>query len=221
MTYPYFPQRWLITTPDLSGDPDVFPLIPGQLFVSQKSPTFPKTIVKQSVSGREVRAGLSSAPLWQFKVGYEFIRDRGPGQNDLQKLYAFFCSRQGQLGTFHYYDPTDNLVPDCPTGTGDGETTTFQFQRQVAPGTPYAFTEPVYALNGAPTVRVNGVASTAFGVGAYGALVFDTAPPVGAQITWSGSFLFLCRFSQDQIDPAQMCQGLWSLDGLTFRSWKP
>jgi hypothetical protein len=54
MSSPYLPTRWLVTTPDLADDPDVFPLLPGQMFVSQKAPSW-TTTVKTSASGRQVR----------------------------------------------------------------------------------------------------------------------------------------------------------------------
>jgi uncharacterized protein (TIGR02217 family) len=219
MSYPYLPTRWLVTTPNLADDPDVFPLLPGQMFVSQKAPTW-TTTVKTSASGRQVRATCASAPIWSFKVGYDFIRDRITTP-ELARLLGFFNTRQGQLGSFFYYDPTDNAVVDQPVATGDGQLTTFQLTRTVGAGGPYAFVEPVYVLNGTPTVTVAGAATTAFSLGAYGSITFTTPPPEGAAIAWSGGFMFWCRFTTDQITPAQQVASLWSLDGLTFESLKP
>jgi len=219
MSSPYLPTRWLITTPNLSDDPDVFPLLPGQMFVSQKAPTW-TTTVRTSASGRQVRATSASSPIWSFKVAYEFLRDRITTP-ELAKLLGFFNTRQGQLGSFFYYDPGDNTVLDQPVATGDGQLATFQLTRTVGAGSPYAFVEPVYALNGAPAVSVGGVATTAFSIGPYGAIVFATPPAEGAAITWSGSFMFWCHFTADQIAPAQQVLSLWSLDGLTFESLKP
>ncbi len=219
MTSPYLPTRWLITTPDLADDPDVFPLLPGQMFVSQKAPTW-STTVKTANSGRQVRASYASTPTWSFKVAYEFVRDRVTTP-ELSKLLGFFNTRQGQLGSFFYFDPGDNAVVNQPVAIGDGRLTTFQLTRTVAAGGPYAFVEPVYALNGTPAVTVAGAATTAFSIGPYGSIVFAAPPAEGAPIVWSGGFLFWCRFTTDQIAPAQMVASLWSLDGLTFQSLKP
>jgi uncharacterized protein (TIGR02217 family) len=219
MSSPYLPTRWLVTTPNLADDPDVFPLLPGQMFVSQKAPSW-TTTVKTSASGRQVRAASASAPIWSFKVGYDFIRDR-VATPELAKLLGFFNTRQGQLGSFFYYDPTDNAVVDQPVATGDGRLATFQLTRTVAAGGPYAFVEPVYVLNGTPTVTVAGAATTAFSLGAHGSITFTTPPPQGAAIAWSGGFMFWCHFTTDQITPAQQVASLWSLDGLTFESLKP
>ena len=218
-SYPYLPMRWLVTTPDLADDPDVFPRLPGQGFVAEKTPVW-STTVRASASGRQVRASQCSTPTWRFKVAYEFIRDR-VSQAELARLYGFFNTRGGQLGSFFYYDPGDNLVSGQAVATADGTTTTFQLVRTVGAGGPYAFTEPVYVLNGSPVVTVNGTAATGFSVGEYGQVVFSSAPPENAAIAWSGSFLFWCRFSQDTVSPAQMVQSLWSLDGLQFESVKP
>ncbi len=218
-SYPYLPLRWLVTTPDLADDPDVFPRLPGQGFVAEKTPVW-STTVRTAASGRQVRASQCSTPTWRFKIGYEFIRDRITSA-ELARLYGFFNTRQGQLGSFYYYDPNDNLVAGQPVAIADGVSTTYQLTRTVAPASPYAFVEPVYILNGTPAVSVAGVPSTGFGVGEYGQIVFSAPPPEGAQIAWSGSFLFWCRFSQDTVSPAQMVASLWSLDGLQFESVKP
>ena len=76
-------------------------------------------------------------------------------------------------------------------------------------------------LNGHPSVSVAGAPATGLAVGEYGQIVFSAPPAEGAAISWSGSFLFWCRFSQDTVSPAQMVASLWSLDGLQFESVKP
>jgi uncharacterized protein (TIGR02217 family) len=218
-TYPYLPMRWLVTTPDLADDPDVFPRLPGQGFLVEKTPVW-STTVRVAASGRQVRASQVSTPTWRFKVAYEVLRDR-PSQAELQRLYGFFNTRCGQLGSFYYYDPGDNAVAGQPVATADGVTTTFQLVRTVDAGGVSPFTEPVYVLNGAPSVLVNGQPATGWSVGDYGQVSFSTPPAENAAISWSGSFLYWCRFSQDTLSPAQQVQSLWSLDGLQFESVKP
>ncbi len=67
MTYPYLPTRWLITTPDLADDPDVFPLLPGQTFLAQKAPGW-STTTRKAASGRQVRASQCVAsPTWSLQ----------------------------------------------------------------------------------------------------------------------------------------------------------
>jgi hypothetical protein len=90
----------------------------------------------------------------------------------------------------------------------------------VGAGTDYPWIEPVYGVSGAPTVYVNG-AVTAATLNAYGVISFATPPANGAAISWSGTFMFLCHFTQDDLQPSQMVKGLWSLDGLEFESLLP
>lgn len=214
----YIPTRWVLTEADVSDDPDVFPLIPGMMFVTKKSPTF-NTSIQTMISGREVGKANWSSPRWAFQVQYEFIRSR-PTQPDLMKLFGFFSTRLGRFAAFYYSDPSDNTVSGDVIGTGDGTTTTFQFARLLG-GTTYGVLEPIYVLNGTPTVTINGTPSSDFTVGSYGSLVFGTPPPAGAVIAWSGQFMFLCRFDQDNLDAAQMVKDLWSNNGLNFISRKP
>jgi hypothetical protein len=210
-----------VTASDLNNSADIFPLLSGQNFLAQKSPTFPATNVRKSVTGREIRVGFSDIPTWQFKAEYEFLKENSPTDSQVQRLFAFFCSRQGQFGTFYFYDPYDHTVTTTSFGTGDGSTTAFQLYRQVGYGTVNAFSEPVFVIYGTPTIYVAGVATTSFNYGSFWTINFTTAPASGAPLTWTGSFMFLCRFAVDQIDPAQMMSNLWSLDGLEFTSWNP
>ena len=214
------PSRWLLTASDLSTDPDVFPVLPGQEFVAKKSPQW-STGIKRAASGREIRIPYWSFPLWSFQVKYEFLRQRPPSKDELGQLWAFFNSRQGKAGFFYYLDPNDNQVSNQVVGVGDGLRIGFQLNRTVGANSPSPFVEPVAVIWTQPTVTVGGAATTAFTIGPYGAIQFSTAPAAGAQIVWSGQFLFLCRFDEDQLDASQMFKDLWSQGGLNFVSIKP
>ena len=217
MSQPYLPSRWLISAANLSDDPDTFPLLAGQSFLTRKAPTF-NTAIATATSGRERRRQVWSYPRWKFAVAYEFIRDY-PGAPEIAKLRAFFNAHGGRYQQFFYNDPSDNSVTGQSIGTGDGVTTTFQLTRSITIGN-ISYTEPVRGVSGTPTIAVNGAATTAYTIGAYGSITFTTAPPLGQAITWTGTFLFVCRFDQDELDAAQMVQQLWSQSGLSFISVK-
>lgn len=202
------------------NDPRVFPHFPMQDYLSQKSPTFPPTIIRRSVSNREVRASFGDYPIWQFKVALEGVRDK-PGASEIQRLYAFFCNSYGQFKEFYYYDPYDNAVSAQPFGAGDGVTAAFQIFREVGPDSPQPFAEPVYVLYGTPIVTINGTPTTDFTISGYGTITFGTAPGNTDVLAWSGSFMFLCRFAADQIDAAQMVKRIFSFQGIPFTSWLP
>lgn len=215
----FLPTRWLITEASLSDDPDIFPLLPGQLFLSTKAPEW-STSVKRSVSGRERRNARWSTPIWTFRVAYEMLRNR-PGSKDLEKLYTFFNLRSGQFLPFYYYDPTDCRVESQPLGVGNGVIDTYPLVRSFAYGearwsqtvfTTIALPMPVFMVD---DVAVPAVISN------NNTVVFETPPADGSVITWTGYFMFRCRFNQDMIEPAQMVTDLWDLTaGIEFVSIK-
>jgi uncharacterized protein (TIGR02217 family) len=53
-------------------------------------------------------------------------------------------------------------------------------------------------------------------IGPLGKITFNSAPAAAAALTWSGNFMFLCRFDDDSLDTAQMMNGLWSASGLSL-----
>jgi uncharacterized protein (TIGR02217 family) len=215
MASPFAPVRWLIDNPNIT-DPEIFPLLPGQTFVTDKRPLW-ATDVARSRSGREVRVSWMSAPLWNFEVSYEVLRE-APGFDELSRLFAFFNVRAGKFGTFWYYDPSDHDAVNENIGQGNGIATIFQLTRS-----SYGFTEPIYKTFGTPTIYKNGIEVSAadYTLTDHGVLVFDTAPANGVQVSWTGEFMYWCRFDQDDLSATEMVQRLWSQDGLKFVSLKP
>ncbi|WP_404711736.1 DUF2460 domain-containing protein [Sphingomonas sp. MMS24-J13] len=213
MTQSYLPSRWLITAPNFADDVDVFPLLPGFGFVASKQPQW-NTAVSQASSGRERRRMAWSYPLWNFKVAYEVLRD-GPNYRELERLQAFFNAHAGKYAEFFFCDPSDNHVADQRFGTGDGVTTGFQLNRTIGAGN-LTFAEPVRGLFNTPIMKVDGAVTSGFTIGPLGRITFASPPNPGTALTWSGNFLFLCRFDQDDLDTQQLMQGLWSQSGLAF-----
>jgi len=213
----YLPTRWLITSDPSIDDPDVFPELIGQSFLVAKTPTWATKIATTS-SGRERRRKTWSYPRWQFKVAYEVLRDL-PATPDLDRLAAFFLLHAGQYQEFFFYDPGDNTVTSQRFGTGDGVTTTFQLTRSMTFGGS-TFTEPVGGVLGTPTVFADTTPISAFTIGPRGSITFTTAPASGKALTWTGRFMFVCRFDDDTLELNQMMQSLWSQSGLSFTSTK-
>lgn len=215
----FLPVRWLIADTTPYSDPDIFPLLPGQMFLSLKAPEW-STSVKRSVSGRERRNARWSEPIWSFQVAYEMIRNR-PSSKDLERLYAFFNLRSGQFLPFYYYDPTDCQVENQFLGVGDGVATSYPLIRSFSYATA-RWDQGVFTTFSLPppTFMVNGIAAVAT-IENNNRVVFEVPPPVGATVTWSGYFMFKCRFNQDRIEPAQMVSDLWDLTaGIEFVSIK-
>jgi uncharacterized protein (TIGR02217 family) len=186
----------------------VFPSLPGLTWDVGMSPQF-STRVQQSVSGREVRAALMAYPLWKFSLAYELLR-ADLAYSELQTLTGFFLQRQGMFDSFLYLNPVDHQVTAQPFGTGNGSTTRFVLARSFG-----GFAEPVQNSTGI-TVYVNGVSTSAYVIDSTGAVVFNTAPPSGAALTWSGQFYYRCRFLDDVADFNNFMYQLWELKKLEF-----
>ena len=213
------PSRWVVTETPISNAADVLPALAGRKMESTKTPHF-STGVKSLASGREVRTSFWSSPKWSFNLSYEFIRNRVT-QPELSKLWGFFATQLGKFGAWFYQDPYDNTVTGGTLGVGNGTATDFQATRTLAAATGYAFNEAVYAFYLQPTIYINGTPTVAFTVQPWGVIRFNTAPTAGAALTWSGGFLFVCRFEQDDLATEQMFFDLFSAKGLNFVSLKP
>ena len=213
----YLPTRWLVTADPTIDDPDVFPTLIGQSFLLAKTPTWATKIATAS-SGRERRRKTWSYPRWQFKLSYEVLRDL-PATPDLDRLAAFFQLHAGQYQEFFFLDPGDNSVVGQMFGVGDGSSTTFRLTRSMAFGSA-SFSEPVGGVLGTPTVFADATPVASFTVGPRGTVTFASAPAAGKVLTWTGRFMFACRFDDDALELNQMMQSLWSQNGLSFTTIK-
>jgi uncharacterized protein (TIGR02217 family) len=209
-----YPTRTVITTADLSQDADVFPILPGEDFLLAKSPQF-STGMQMAASGREIRVGYWSSPKYNFSVRHNALR-RYANMDEAQRLLAFFNSREGRFGVFYYWDDEDYQVNGDQFAVGDGQSTTFQLGRILAKGTPQATFEPIRAVWTEPTIEIAGTPASGFTIGTTGTVTFASPPAYGAALTWTGQFLYLCRFDQDTLDMAQLLSLLWSQKGLKF-----
>jgi RHS repeat-associated protein len=139
-------------------------------------------------------------------------------QDEIDQMWVFFNTCAGMYAEFGYLDPYDNAATAMPFGTGNGSATQFQLTRTTTAG-GLSFTEPLFAFVGTPVIYRNGVATTAFTI-SNGLVTFTTAPANGVALTWTGQYMFLCRFEEDSISPKQMMSQFWSLDGVAFKSVK-
>lgn len=191
----------------------IFPTLPGLKWDVVKQPQF-STIVHRSISGKEIRGSFWSYPLWTFKVSFEVLRN--DATNELKTLMGFFLQRQGSYDTFLFEDPDDKTVTGQTIGTGDGTTTLFQLIRTFG-----GFVEPVFNLNGTPSIYLNGVLQTSgYSVGSTGIVTFTAAPGNGVAITADFSYYFRVRFTQDQAEFSKFMKDLWELKKCEFVSVK-
>lgn len=200
----------------MSETPPAFPALPGQGWSVHKRPTF-ATRLAPHVSGREVRASLYTAPLWEFELTFDGLASGlafpGLGANSLQALLGLFLRCQGRFGTFLYTDPTDDTVAGGAIGVGDGATRAFPAQRTLG-----GFSEPVGWVTALRGVTINGVPAGGWGLATPNRIVLPAAPAAGAVIGADFSFAYLCRFLDDVQDFENVMAGLWKAEALKFRS---
>jgi uncharacterized protein (TIGR02217 family) len=118
-----------------------------------------------------------------------------------REIKRMFLVCRGMLHAFRFKDELDNTASDEVFAIGDGTTDEFQLLKvSVADGVEYQ--RNVYALRigTPPTITVDEVPTTAFTVNdRTGKVLFDTPPPPGSVLRWSGPFDLWVRFATDEI----------------------
>jgi len=187
-----------------------------------------KSVVQEAWGGKETLFPAWSYPRHQWSMPFTVLRIgtlEGGTFNELQQLMGFVNSVNGAGIPFYYSDPDDNSVSsDVAINTnvpgsnlGDGTTTTFQLSRTMS-----GFVEPILNINVLTTVFVSGVPTGAFTLAANpsGIITFTSAPAASAPVTWTGTFYFLCRFVDDQIEFEKFVSGRYELKKLQWINLK-
>ena len=192
----------------------VFPSLPGITYPVKRSPNW-SAVKNDALSGKKTRFSLFSYPTYSYEVPFSFLRSDASNL-EWQTLMGFINSLNGPVQLFGFIDPDDHTVSNQNFGVGDGATTgPFQLVRAMG-----GFTEPVFLLNGAPTIKIAGTPTAAFTVDGYGAVTFNSAPANGAALTWTGSYYIPCRLDEDSTDVSKFLTTIWELKALKFSSEK-
>jgi len=197
---------------------DVFPVLKGLTFNNTRTPVW-STITHKSVSGKQQRASLWSYPIWRYKLSYEILR-ADEAHQELQTLVGFFLEHRGAWDSWLYEDPSDNTVTGQSIGIANGARTEFQLVRTYG-ANGNSFAEPMTAIKGAPTIKVDGVTvdPVNYTVGDTGLVTFATAPESGA-ITADFSYYFRCHFTADEMEFNQFMYQLWEAQTVEFETVK-
>ena len=191
----------------------IYPDLIGLSFGSIKTPEF-KTVIKQSLSGKEARTPLRTYPIWTFQLNYEFLRTDST-INELKSLVGFYNQCKGAYDTFLYKDQYDNNETNQTFGVGNGSSKNFQLIRDMG-----GFVDIIQAPNTSSLeIKINGVVTTAYTV-SNGIIIFNSAPASGAVLTWSGDFYFPCRFADDSVEFTQFMYNLWEAKKVNLVSVK-
>ena len=159
-----------------------------------------------------------SYPRYKFKLSYSFLR-QGGALNDLATLVGFFNARGGDFDSFLFTDVDDCTVTAQGFGTGDAATTQFQLVRGFG-----GFVEPVFDVNSAPLIYVNGALKTLgsdYTLSAAGLVTFAAAPGAALAITWTGTYYRRMYFAQSTAEFSKFMSNLWELKTVELESWKP
>lgn len=171
-----------------------------------KTPRF-NTIAQETAAIQgSVYVAAAQYPVWDFKLTIPYITGRIDDPSSvIAQLLALFLAAKGRAGTFVFQDPNDYMVTAYPFATGDGSSIAFQLLRPI--GTQQ---DIVQNVNGTPVISINGVPTTLFSIDDHGIVTFNSPPTLGAVITWTGTFNFLLRFTDDSFQ---------DLTGILNDSW--
>lgn len=169
------------------------------------------TLTDSALSGKVATLQLQQYALYSWELSYELIRD-DVSPSELKMLVGLFNSVQGQYDTFLYTDTAYNTVVAEPMGVGDGVTTIFQTVAHFGNTGGASRADVIQEFNGTPAYFVNGTPASGYSLGPQGAITFAAAPASGVKITWSGSFYFRCRFSDDTLALSEFMTKWWSTE---------
>lgn len=203
----------------------------------KKTPAF-NTVLQKVAAGRgNSSTSLTPYPTWNF----EFDLDRIAGSEAsaasvLASFLGTFMACNGSAQLFLFTDPQDhavsasagggmlNVTPSAaaPMGVvGDGVSTQFQLARSIA-GVAWDILQNVSitALYVAGTPKSLG---SDYSVSSTGVVTFASAPANGYALTWTGTFQYLCRFSEDTVDASRVFTvnsgtDQWDISSVKFSS---
>ena len=171
----------------------------------QGGPEF-NTAIQQMANKREKRNAQWSQS--RFFASLPFLNI---DPTSYRNILDMFEDRMGRWGAFLYRDPIKDVATDAEFAVAEAGQTEFQLgimvgqigrQRRVD---VHALYVPELDSSGEAspadiTIKIDGVATTAFTVDYdRGIVTFDAPPGVDAVLTWSGRYSHWVRFDQDRL----------------------
>ena len=212
----------------------LFPDLPGLTFDLKAVPTW-STVVQKSKNRARTALLNDPYPLWKFELNFEFLRGAGfnpapaqrsarnpGGYSELDQILGFYNYHHGSCDDFLLdpcmltRKPGENQVHGSQIGIGDGTTTIFYLTRECG-----LFVDEVQNP-GKVSISVNGVVSpsSAWTLGAWGAVTFVAAPALGAVITWDGTWRYRVCFAEDSLGLGGFMYQLYELRSLKLEEVK-
>jgi hypothetical protein len=203
----------------------------------KKTPHFNTLTQKPAAGLGRSTISLMPYPTWDFEVDLDVVLGgETVAYSVLQTFLGCYMACCGSGSFFLFTDPNDNAVQNPTNGdpttgiflnvspganvpmgqVGDGVSTQFQLARTIGAGVDILqnVSNGVFFVNG--TVVSAAQSST-------GVVTFSPAPPVGAVLSWEGSFQYLCQFTDDTLkDLSRVTKNrngfLWSCASIAFES---
>lgn len=185
----------------------VYPALPGLLYPVLRKPGF-TTVVRGSLSQREVRAVAVPRSLVEIELQYEMLTEAG-----LLAIMGLYLRVRGGFDTFLYDDPSDNRCVLEPIGTGDGVATHFALQRNLG-----ASARLIDRVNAVGTVYLNATPAMAYSVSLPRNIVFATPPAPGVSIKVSFTYYWRVRFMDDGMAFDEFMHRLYATKTVKLRS---
>jgi hypothetical protein len=206
--------------------PIVFPTLQGIGYSVFWKPKFFNLPTQTASSGADIDLGLSQAPLHDFELTYDFLRDSfQSGTLEFKTMLGFFLAVSGNLGRFLFRNPDDNTVKSQAIGTTDGSTRLWTLVRTFGVG-EYSGTEPIgYVDETQPfNLYLNGVLQdpSTYTVlttqGANQQVQFAGVPSAGKAITVDMSYFYYCKLADDNLSFEKFMSQLWLLKKIVLHS---
>ena len=199
--------------------PIIMPTMPLSMAEGlHKTPNF-NTVRQKGTAGINAGLALKPYPTWDFQWSLESVQGHEQeAQTVVAQFLGTFMATAGGAGTFQFVDPQDNTVIGAQFGIGDNTTTAFQLSRNI-----FGSVDIIQNLPVPPTIMVNGAVNAGLTLSSSGIVTFTDPPAAGDILTWSGSFRYLCRFSEDTVDSVRtftINSGIdqWTISGVKFSS---
>lgn len=189
---------------------------------AQGGPEF-STVIQEAVSGQEQRVKVWARCRAKYDIGYSVLHSDDP-VGSYQAVLALFYAHNGRFRPFRFKDWSDFQAADTKFGVGDGLDTTFQLSKTYDPSlillsTPgsLTYTRDIYLLATTPTIKVNGVTTSAYTIGATGLVTFTSAPTTGHALTWTGEFDIPVRFDVDYLSVTMNVNDIANIGSISLR----
>jgi uncharacterized protein (TIGR02217 family) len=166
-----------------------------------------RTLIQESAAGKEQRVITWAKCRAKYDIGYSIMNSDDPLGN-YHAVLALFYGHLGRAHPFRFKAWNDyQALSSEPIGAGDGVTTQYQLIKTYDParillgvGGPHVYVrEIVLPVASSLVIEVNGIATTAYTLGAGGIITFTTPPASSLGIAWRGEFDLPVRFDVDHL----------------------